>query len=84
MQVSRTELTPLLFIERAAGVYAPRTAAVYGRRRFSYAELGVRVRRLATALRRAGLRPVRDYAYIPTRPPVVVEWRTPLDFIRGQ
>ena len=57
MQVNRTELTPLLFLERAERVYAPRTAAVYGARRFTYAELGTRVRRLATALRRAGIRP---------------------------
>jgi len=55
MEVNRTELTPLLLLERAMHVYAPRAGAVYGRRRFTYAELGDRVRRLATALRRAGL-----------------------------
>ena len=53
--VNRTELTPLLFIERAAQVYAKRVGAIYGRRRFTYGEIGQRVRRLATALRRAGL-----------------------------
>ena len=57
MPVSRTELTPLLFLERAARVYAPRVAAVYGRRRITYEELGRRARRLATALRQGGLRP---------------------------
>ncbi len=55
MDVNRTELTPLLFIERAARVYAKRVAVVYGRRRFTYAEFGARVARLASALRRAGL-----------------------------
>ncbi len=55
MTVNRTELSPLLLIERAARVHGPRAAVVYGARRFTYAELGERVRRLATALRRAGL-----------------------------
>ena len=40
MDVNRTELTPLLFLERAMHVHAPRIAAVYGQRRFTYAELG--------------------------------------------
>ena len=53
--LNRTELTPLLFIERSAGVHANRVGAIYGQRRFTYRELGDRVRRLATALRRAGL-----------------------------
>ncbi len=64
MVVNRTELTPLLYLERAAHVYGPRTAAVYGRRRFTFAELGVRVRRLAGALRRAGLRPGDRAAFL--------------------
>src|SRR2546427_146269 len=69
MDVNRTELSPLLFLERAARVYAARTAAVYGRRRFTYAELGVRVRRLATALRRAGLRDGDRVAFLAPRGP---------------
>jgi acyl-CoA synthetase (AMP-forming)/AMP-acid ligase II len=55
LPVNRTELTPLLFIERAARVYAQRVGAIYGRRRFTYGEIGQRVRQLATALQRAGL-----------------------------
>src|SRR5262249_40269055 len=55
MEVNRTELTPLLLLERAMHVHAPRIGAVYGRRRFTYAGLGAGVRRLAPALRRAGL-----------------------------
>jgi fatty-acyl-CoA synthase len=55
MPVNRTEMTPLLFLERAERVYAERLGAVYGERRFTYAEIGTRVRRLATALQKAGL-----------------------------
>jgi acyl-CoA synthetase (AMP-forming)/AMP-acid ligase II len=73
VQVNRTELTPLLFIERAAGVYAPRTAVVYGRRRFTYADLGRRVRCLASALRRAGLRPGDRVAFLAPNVPALLE-----------
>jgi fatty-acyl-CoA synthase len=55
ISVNRTELTPLLFIERSARVHTKRLGAVYGQRRLTYGDLGDRVRRLATALRRAGL-----------------------------
>ena len=73
MQVNRTELTPLLFIERAVRVHGPRIAAVYGRRRFTFAELGVRVRRLAAALRRAGLRPGDRVAFLAPNVPALLE-----------
>ena len=73
MEVNRTELTPLLFLERAARVHGSRTAAVYGRRRFTYAELGARVRRLATALRRAGLRDGDRVAFLAPNVPAVLE-----------
>ena len=73
MQVNRTELTPLLFIERATRVYGPRIAAVYGRRRFTFADLGLRVRRLAGALRRAGLRPGDRVAFLAPNVPALLE-----------
>src|SRR6266566_3773915 len=73
MEVNRTELTPLLFLERAARVHASRTAAVYGRRRFTYAELGARVRRLGTALRRAGLRDGDRVAFLAPNVPALLE-----------
>jgi fatty-acyl-CoA synthase len=71
--VNRTELTPLLFVERAERVYAPRTGVVYGARRFSYAELGTRVRRLATALRRAGIRPGDRVAFVAHNTPALLD-----------
>jgi fatty-acyl-CoA synthase len=48
-------LTPLSFLARAAAVYPGKTAVVHGERRFPYAELYVRCRRLASALRRRGI-----------------------------
>jgi fatty-acyl-CoA synthase len=73
MEVSRTELTPLLFLERAARVYAARPAVAYGRRRLTYAELGDRVRRLATALRGAGLRRGDRVAFLAPNVPALLE-----------
>jgi fatty-acyl-CoA synthase len=55
--VSRAELSPLLFLERNAYVFADRLAVVDGERRFTYAELRERVHRQATALRQLGVRP---------------------------
>ncbi len=73
MEPFRTELTPLLFLERAERVHAARPAMVYGRRRLSYAELGLRVRRLATALRRAGVRPGDRVAALAPNVPALFE-----------
>ncbi|HXM69952.1 MAG TPA: hypothetical protein VN970_02385, partial [Thermoanaerobaculia bacterium] len=38
-------LSPLGFIERAAGVYPARTAVIHGRKRWSWAETYARCRR---------------------------------------
>ncbi|MCC7105828.1 MAG: long-chain-fatty-acid--CoA ligase [Chloroflexi bacterium] len=55
--VSRAELSPLLFLERNAYVFADRLAVVDGERRFTYADLRERVHRQATALRQLGVCP---------------------------
>jgi len=73
VDVNRTELTPLLFLERAARVYAGRAAVVYGERRFTYEELGRRVRRLAAALRRAGLERGDRVAFLAPNVPALLE-----------
>src|SRR5438552_6909249 len=73
VDVNRTELTPLLFLERAARVYAGRTAVVYGRRRFTYGGFGGRARRLATALRRAGLERGDRVAFLAPNVPALLE-----------
>jgi fatty-acyl-CoA synthase len=54
-RVWRTELTPLVFLERSAGVFRDRVAVIDGTRCYTYAELGERVDRLAHALRAAGI-----------------------------
>jgi fatty-acyl-CoA synthase len=48
-------LTPLTFLERAAGVFPERTAIVHGARTYPYAEFYTRARRLAAALVRRGI-----------------------------
>src|SRR2546426_5413997 len=73
VDVNRTELTPLLFFERAARVYAGRTAVVYGERRFTYEQLGRRIRQLATALRRAGLERGDRVAFLAPNVPALLE-----------
>jgi fatty-acyl-CoA synthase len=73
MDVNRTELTPLLYLERAETVYANRTAVVYGSRRFTYREFGRRVRQLATALVRNGLRRGDRVAFLAPNVPGLLE-----------
>jgi fatty-acyl-CoA synthase len=73
MPVNRTELTPLLFLERSMRVYATRTAAVYGRRRFNWAEVGNRVQRLASALAAAGIRRGDRVAVLAPNVPAMLE-----------
>src|SRR5687768_14633166 len=50
-------LTPLSFIERAAGVYPDRLAVVHGRQRFTWKQTYERCRRLASALAKRGVAP---------------------------
>ncbi len=50
-----TPLTPLTFLERAAGTWPDRTAIIHGRMRRSWAETYSRCRRLAAALSRSGI-----------------------------
>jgi fatty-acyl-CoA synthase len=55
--VYRQELTPVHFLERSGYVHADRIAVVDGERRYTYGEWRARSRRLAWALRGAGVRP---------------------------
>jgi fatty-acyl-CoA synthase len=54
-RVSRTELNPVSFLYRSVAVHPERVAIVHLDRRYTYAELGERVNRLASALRAHGL-----------------------------
>ena len=47
-------LTPLSFISRTADLFPNRTAVIYGERRYTWAESYARMRRLASALTKAG------------------------------
>src|SRR5919107_6084983 len=48
-------LTPLSFLERAAGVHPDRIAVIHGPLRRSYRDLCARARRLASALAQRGI-----------------------------
>jgi fatty-acyl-CoA synthase len=50
-----TELTPLSFLERSAGVYPDKTAIVHGASRWTYAEFARDAQRLARGLRASGV-----------------------------
>jgi fatty-acyl-CoA synthase len=63
-QVHVTQLTPLLFLERAAEVFPTRHAVAYGDRRETYAELGASVQQLAGALTASGIGPGDRVAYL--------------------
>ena len=65
-------LTPLDFLDWAAAVFADRTGVVYGPGSFTYAEMGRRCRRLASGLRRLGVRPGDTVAVMcPNIPPML-------------
>ncbi len=52
-----TELTPLSFLHRSAGVYPDKTAIVHGAQRWTYAEFARDAQRLARGLRASGVEP---------------------------
>ena len=59
-------LTPLRFLRYAEEQYPRRTAIVCGKERFTYAEFAGRVRRLAGALRKAGVHTGDRVAFLST------------------
>jgi fatty-acyl-CoA synthase len=50
-------LTPLSFLQRSADIHPSRIAVIHGDRRYSYLEFYQRTKRLASALKRAGVKP---------------------------
>jgi len=70
--VYRTELTPLLFLERSADVFREKTAVAYRGTSYTYPELRKRVRRLASALAGVGVEKGDRVAVIcPNIPPML-------------
>src|SRR5687767_10551790 len=51
-----TTLSPIVFLPRAAEIYPDRIAVVHGASRFTYRQFLERANRLASALRKAGVR----------------------------
>jgi fatty-acyl-CoA synthase len=49
-------LTPLSFLQRSAYIHPNRTAVIHGDRRYSYREFYQRAKRLASALKQAGIK----------------------------
>jgi fatty-acyl-CoA synthase len=67
-----SKLTPITFLERAAVVFADKTAVIYEDRQWNYAQLRERVHRLAGALRKAGIKPGDRVAFLsPNVPPLL-------------
>ena len=71
--VYRTELTPISFLERNAYVFPDKTAVVHGSRKYTYRQFEERVNRLASALRKAGLRKNDRVAFICPNTPAMLE-----------
>ena len=70
--VYRTELTPLLFLERSADVFREKPAVVYGGTTYTYPQMRARVRRLASALTNAGVQKGDRVAILcPNIPPML-------------
>ena len=66
-------LTPLTFLERAAGVYPDRTAIIHGGLRRSYRDFGARTRRLASALAKRGIGQGDTVAVLLANTPAMLE-----------
>src|SRR2546426_5053486 len=62
-----------IFLTRSAYVFPQKTAVVHGSRRYSYAQLGERVHRLASALRGAGMKKHDRVAFLCPNIPAMLE-----------
>jgi fatty-acyl-CoA synthase len=62
--VSRTEVTPLRFLERSAEVYPGKVAIVHGDRRVTYRDFAGEATRLARALQASGIEAGDRVAYL--------------------
>ena len=66
-------LSPISFLRRAAEAWPGRTAVIHGEMRRSYAEMFARCRRLASALRGAGIEPGDTVAVLAPNGPELLE-----------
>jgi fatty-acyl-CoA synthase len=66
-------LSPLSFLRRVASVYSARTAVIHGARHWTWHDVYVRARRLASALRRRGVGPGDTVAVMAPNVPALFE-----------
>jgi fatty-acyl-CoA synthase len=66
-------LTPITFLERSAKVFPERVAIIHGARRWTYAELYARTRKLASALAGRGIKRGDTVAAMMTNTPGMIE-----------
>ena len=72
-EANYTPLTPLSLIARTAYTYPNALAVIHGERRYTWAETYARAKRLASALRRAGVGPGDTVAVMAANTPEMVE-----------
>ena len=68
-----TPLTPLSFLPKAASVYPNRIAVIHGARRYTWAQLYARARRLSSALKQRGIAKGDTVAAMLANTPEMVE-----------
>jgi len=73
LAANHVPLSPISFLLRAARIYPGRTAVIHGARRFTYAEMAARSRRLASALLQAGIAPGEVVAILAPNIPEMLE-----------
>eukprot|EP00954_Amorphochlora_amoebiformis_P020203 1337780-Amorphochlora_amoeboformis.AAC.1 len=66
-------LSPISFLERSETVFADTTAVIHGDTRRTYAELGQRTRKLASALRQHGVKRGDSVSVVLTNTPHMLE-----------
>ena len=66
-------LSPVSFLKRAAHVWGKRVAVIHGEHRITYAQMLDRSRRLASAIRRAGVQPGETVAVLLPNIPEMLE-----------
>ncbi len=71
--VSRTELSPLSFLQRSAFILPEKTAVIHGDRRYTYRQFEERVHRLARSLQQAGLVKNGKVAFLCPNTPAMLE-----------
>ncbi len=66
-------LSPLSFLERTAAIFPDRTAVIYEDRRYSWAEVHARVRRVASSIARRGIGPGDTVSVLAANTPELFE-----------